>query len=377
MKFILSLLIFITSIAFSQEKKKITIDEHEFDDIEEEVKFVPPSDAILVPSKGKKVSEWGEEVFVKPPIVEKEWHEPIKEEDIIWDKKPWEIAAEAERANKIDILYKVLSNDENYSSLIGDEVIFKDKMKNPNKVKILYKALLEDEKYANTISNLLLNEEDVKLSNIDSIPNASELVLEENRRLQLDSILKKMAANGESNEDIIFVANDFKAKYGVLKPKTIKTSISNSSTFLKEFKKLALPIFTIIALVILCYRLIRNITVTKIKTVLKSDSANKIYKIAGLTVFVSAIVLWYTNPSLREFKEITPSKLAIEKDNGFCDEEWKLSHTKVKNNIFYSYYKFSFGCSNYNRAREKVELIEYKEYYYIGIFNNFYRVEYP
>jgi hypothetical protein len=89
MKFILSLLIFITSIAFSQEKKKITIDEHEFDDIEEEVKFVPPSDAILVPSKGKKVSEWGEEVFVKPPIVEKEWHEPIKEEDIIWDKKPW------------------------------------------------------------------------------------------------------------------------------------------------------------------------------------------------------------------------------------------------------------------------------------------------
>ena len=55
-----------------------------------------------------------------------------------------------------------------------------------------------------------------------------------------------------------------------MKPKTIKTSISNNSTFLKEFKKFALPIITIIALVFLCYRLIINITVAKIKTVLKS-----------------------------------------------------------------------------------------------------------
>lgn len=338
-------------------------------------KLKQPLTGKVVP-KGKIVSEWGEEVFDKPPIVEKEWNEPIKEEVVIWAKNPWEIAAEEERANKIDILYKVLSNDENYSILIGDESTFKDKMKNPNKVKILYKALLKDEKYANTISNLLSNEEDAKLSNIDSIPNASELVLDENRRLQLDSILKKMAANGESYEDILFVAKDFKSKYGVLKSKKNKSTFSMSSKFFKELKKLALPITTIFVLVFLCYKLLKNITLAKIKVALKSNQANRLYKIAGITAFVSAIVLYCTNPTLKEFEEITPSKLVIEKNNGFCESEWKLSHTKVKNYFFCSYYKFSFGCSEYQGYKKKYKIEGFEEYTYLGIFNNFYRVEY-
>jgi hypothetical protein len=342
---------------------------------------------------------------------------------------PWELAKEADRANRVDILYKVLSNDEIYAPLIGDEATFKEKMKNPQKVKILQKALLKDEKYAHTLSNLLSDEDGTKLSKIDSIPNSLELELDEKSKAKLGEIIDKMVANGDSDEDIRFVVNNFKLKYRVKKSEAlildnvkksqldsnIKIMLSNGATdddvfayvadfkmkygypksgkstnklnvnfqskkqiFIIYFKRLALPIITIIVLVLLSYKLLKNMTVTKIKTVLKSNNANKIYKIAGLTVFVSAIVLCYTNPTLREFKEIAPSKLAIQKDYGLGDEDdWKLAHTKVKNCIFYSYYKFSFGCSDYNRARKKMELIEYKEYYYIGIFNNFYRVEYP
>lgn len=104
----------------------------------------------------------------------------------------------------------------------------------------------------------------------------------------------------------------------------------------------------------------------------------KALKISLAIIVVVGVVLWYTNPTLREFKEITPSKLAIEKDYGFCEEEeWKLSHTKVKNCIFYSYYKFSFGCSEYNKYDEMYEIVGFEECFYIGIFNNFYRVKYP
>lgn len=335
MKLIVSLLILISSIAFSQDKKKIIIDEHEFDDIEAQVKeehkkiriakdneIPPPPSAEL---KAKKVEEWGEEVFDKPPIVEKEWHEPtsfdpdkyLEEEDTILaklNKKP--------------------------NPFLSDEYVY------------------------------------LPLDTIDKTNN--KLKLDEASKIELNDIVRKMIANGESDEDIQLVINYFKNKYGKIHLRKSQPPISNSSIFLKEFKRLALPILTIILLVFLCYRLLKYITIAKINSVLKSDKANKLYKIVGITVFVSAIVLWYTNPTLREFKEIAPSKLAIEKDYGFCEETgWKLSHTKVKNNIFYSYYKFSFGCSDYNSRTEEVELTRYKEHYYIGIFNNFYRVESP
>lgn len=321
MKLILSFIILISSFAFSQDKKKIVIDEHEFDDIETQVKKenkkiriakdneIPPPDEF----KAKKVSEWGEEVFDKPPIVEKEWHEPIKEEDTIWDKNP--------------------------NSLLSDEYVY------------------------------------LPLDTIDKTNN--KLKLDEASKLELNDIVRKMIANGERDEDIQLVISYFKNKYGKVHiSKTIPLA-SNNATFIQGCKRLVLPLITIVLLVFICYKLLKNMTLAKVKAVLRSDKANKLYKIAVITAFVSSIVLWYTNPTLREFKEITPSKLAIEKDNGFCEEEWKLSHTKVKNNIFYSYYKFSFGCSDYNSRTKEVGLIEYNEYYYIGIFNNFYRVEYP
>jgi hypothetical protein len=340
MKHIFTFLILIISVAFTQDNKKVSVaKENEFPP--------PPPDEF----KAKKVSEWGEKVFDKPPIVEKEWHEPtsfdpdkyLAEEDTILaklNKKPnpflsdeevWLPAetvrtwAEAEMPHKFTALRELYDEFNPKYNLARDYSEFEKTMKEPSARKNFY----------NTFN--------------------SEL---------------NLASTFEEFERVLgFTQKSRKS--------TTENDKTNNPTFLQKSKRFALPIITIIALVFLCYRLIRNITVAKIKTVLKSDAANKIYKIVGLTVFVSAIVLWYTNPTLREFKEITPSKLAIEKDNGFCEEEWKLSHTKVKNCIFYSYYKFSFGCSDYNRSSEKVELIEYKEFYYIGIFNNFYRVEYP
>lgn len=327
MKLIISLLIFISSIAFSQEKKKIIIDEHEFDDIEAEVKEEnkkiriakdnemppPPPDEF----KAKKVLKRGEEV-TNEPIVEKEWHEP----------------------SSFDPNKYLAEEDTILANLLSDEYVY------------------------------------LPLDTIDK--TNTKLKLDEANKIELNDIVRKMIANGESDEDIQLVINYFKNKYGIIHIRKSQPPISNSSIFLKEFKRLALPILTIILLVFLCYRLLKNITIAKINSVLKSDKANKLYKIVGITVFVSAIVLWYTNPTLKEFKEITPSKLDIEKGYGFCDDEgWRLSHTKVKNNILYSYYKFSFGCMEYDRTFQKVKLTTHRDVYYIGIFNNFYRIEYP
>jgi GNAT superfamily N-acetyltransferase len=55
--------------------------------------------------------------------------------------------------DKVGILYKALSADENYASSVGDENTFREKMKNPDKAKILYGALAKDERYAESIGD--------------------------------------------------------------------------------------------------------------------------------------------------------------------------------------------------------------------------------
>ena len=77
------------------------------------------------------------------------------------------------------------------------------------------------------------------------MPNGEDLVLEESSRQKLDGIVQKMSKNGESDDDIQFVVNDFKNKYGVKKK---DEAISESSATLapsplpptktrREFKK--------------------------------------------------------------------------------------------------------------------------------------------
>lgn len=61
------------------------------------------------------------------------------------------------------------------------------------------------------------------------MPNGEDLVLEESSRQKLDGIVQKMSKNGESDDDIQFVVNDFKNKYGVKKK---DEAISESSEIL-------------------------------------------------------------------------------------------------------------------------------------------------
>jgi len=103
----------------------------------------------------------------------------------------------------------------------------------------------------------------------------------------------------------------------------------------------------------------------------------KALKILLVIICIISIVLWLTNPKLQDFKDYAPSVLTIEKKEGFCKRGWELNHIRTKNYIFYSYYKFSYGCMKYDGFFKTVRLTSYRDIYYLGIFNNFYRVEYP
>ena len=112
----------------------------------------------------------------------------------------------------------------------------------------------------------------------------------------------------------------------------------------------------------------------------------KVFKVIFGITFITGIILAWTNPTLREFKEVTPTQLMIEKENGYCEKKWNFGHNKVKNYMFYSYYKFTFGCSEFKKPdyyeekmgyKKRYVVRNYKEQYYLGILNNFYKVEFP
>jgi hypothetical protein len=183
-------------VAFSQEKKKIIIDEHEFDDIEPATElptlkkrkdgtyekvytkrdpFIPPADAILVESND--FSDSPREKSKKKPFDPDEY---LAEEDTILaklNKKP--------------------------KPLLSDEYVY------------------------------------LPLDTIDK--TNTKLKLEEESKIKLNGIVRKMIANGESEEDIQFVIRDFKNKYGKIHlrksqqlniPKRIqKISIANTYNY--------------------------------------------------------------------------------------------------------------------------------------------------
>ena len=56
-----------------------------------------------------------------------------------------------------------------------------------------------------------------------------ELILSEKDRLKLDGIVGKMVSNNEPDENIKFVVDDFKSKYGVKKKEPSEVSPSKPS----------------------------------------------------------------------------------------------------------------------------------------------------
>ena len=102
----------------------------------------------------------------------------------------------------------------------------------------------------------------------------------------------------------------------------------------------------------------------------------KVFKIVLVIVCLVGFILWWTNPSLKDFMDHAPTVLIVERQEGFCKKGWKLSHERTKNNIFYSYYRFSYGCMDKYDSYSKWKIRNFKQQYYLGIFNNFYRIEY-
>lgn len=102
----------------------------------------------------------------------------------------------------------------------------------------------------------------------------------------------------------------------------------------------------------------------------------KVVKIFIVIVFIFGFILWWTNPNLRDFIDYAPTVLRVEEQEGFCKKGWTLSHERKKNNIFYSYYRFSYGCMDKSDYSRKWQIRDFKQQYYLGIFNNFYRIDY-
>lgn len=71
---------------------------------------------------------------------------------------------------------------------------------------------------------------------------AKDIELEEKDRSRLDEIVLKMTSNKESEEDISFVVNDFKSKYGLKKKEPSPTSSTTPSTFYTPSEKIQEPI---------------------------------------------------------------------------------------------------------------------------------------
>ena len=55
-------------------------------------------------------------------------------------------------------------------------------------------------------------------------------MLPENRRTQLDGIVQQMVNNGESDNDIQFVVNDFKTKYAAEQPSPAPQDLTSKLT---------------------------------------------------------------------------------------------------------------------------------------------------
>ena len=101
-----------------------------------------------------------------------------------------------------------------------------------------------------------------------------------------------------------------------------------------------------------------------------------VFKIFLFVILFLGLLLWLTNPSLKDFKEYDPKVDCVKlKQHENCSKFLKFSYRKERNYLFYSYYEFSFNCSkDYYRHNIK-ELTTGARYRYMGILNNFYKVD--
>ena len=114
---------------------------------------------------------------------------------------------------------------------------------------------------------------------------------------------------------------------------------------------------------------------------LNTKNKKILFKSLGALLIIPFLVLWWTNPTLNEFKEVCPTSLMVESRYGYCKKDWQLSAVKIKNCFFYSYYEFSYGCSKWIKADDyysegRWKMSDSHKHRYIGIFGNFYPVEY-
>jgi hypothetical protein len=94
--------------------------------------------------------------------------------------------------------------------------------------------------------------------------------------------------------------------------------------------------------------------------------------ILTLMVFI-VLTLLLTNPSLKDFKDVTPTKVMVIERDGYCNKII-LNHRKVKNYLLFSYFDFSYACIKKENKKDK--FIGSSHFYYIGLLGNFYQPDY-
>ena len=96
-------------------------------------------------------------------------------------------------------------------------------------------------------------------------------------------------------------------------------------------------------------------------------------KIISLISLIIVVLMLFTNPTLKDFKDIAPSKIMVIERDGYCNKII-LNHRKVKNYLLFSYFDFSYACIKKEKKKDK--FIGSTHFYYIGILGNFYQPDY-
>jgi hypothetical protein len=96
-------------------------------------------------------------------------------------------------------------------------------------------------------------------------------------------------------------------------------------------------------------------------------------KILSVLILLIAFILLLTNPTLKDFKDVAPTKVMVIENYGYCNK-LILNHRKVKNYLLFSHYEFSFACIKTGKKEDKYEGSSH--FYYIGILGNFYQPQY-
>lgn len=91
----------------------------------------------------------------------------------------------------------------------------------------------------------------------------------------------------------------------------------------------------------------------------------KIIKTIFTLILLVVLIMLFTNPSLKEFKDIAPTKIMVIERDGYCNK-LILNHRKVKNYLLFSYFDFSYACIK--KENKKNIFIGSTHFYYIPEF---------